>query len=48
MVSFVILHYKNIKDTLECIESILKLETNKKKSIIVVDNNTLTEQDEKL
>lgn len=48
MVSFVILHYKNIKDTVECIESILNLKTDKKISIIVVDNNTLNEEDEKL
>jgi hypothetical protein len=25
MVSFIILHYKNMKDTIECIESINKL-----------------------
>ena len=46
MVSFIILHYKNIKDTIECIESINKL-VNKEKSIIVVDNNTLSTQEEK-
>lgn len=46
MVSFVILHYKTINDTIECIESILKLETDKQKSIIVVDNHTLTEKEE--
>lgn len=48
MVSFVILHYKNIKDTIECIESILNLKTNKKISIVIVDNNTLNEEDENL
>ena len=46
MIAFIILHYKNIKDTLECIESILKQETDKKVKIIVVDNNTLNEKDE--
>ena len=45
MVSFIILHYKNIKDTIECIESINKLK-NKDKSIVVVDNNTLTKKEE--
>lgn len=43
MVSFVILHYKNIKDTIECIESINKL-NNKDISIIVVDNNTASDE----
>jgi len=42
MISFVILHYKNIKDTIECINSINKLDTKHKKSIIIVDNGTLT------
>lgn len=46
MISFIILHYKNIEDTIECIESILKLKTNKKISIIVVDNNSLNKYDE--
>ena len=45
MISFVILHYKNIKDTVECIESINNL-GNKKNSIIVVDNNSLTKEEE--
>lgn len=45
MLAFIILHYKNIEDTIECINSINKLKGNKK--IIVVDNNTLIEQDEK-
>jgi GT2 family glycosyltransferase len=40
MVVFVILHYKNINDTLECIESLKELKGRKK--IIVVDNNSLT------
>lgn len=47
MISFIILHYKNLNDTIECIESIRKLNSNKNISIIVVDNNTLTDSDEK-
>ena len=43
MVVFIILHYKNIKDTLECIESIKKLKGSKK--IVVVDNYTLSEEE---
>lgn len=41
MISFIILHYKNIKDTKELIESILNIQTKYKKSIIIVDNGTL-------
>ncbi|MBR1414174.1 MAG: glycosyltransferase family 2 protein [Bacilli bacterium] len=42
MISFIILHYKNLKDTIECIDSIKKINYNKDKiSIIVVDNGTL-------
>ena len=47
MVSFIILHYKNLNDTIECINSIKKIKTNKKISIIVVDNNTLDKEEEK-
>lgn len=43
MISFVILHYKNINDTIECIESIKKLDRQKDISIIVVDNNSLND-----
>lgn len=43
MVSFIILHYKNLNDTIECIESINKLPQDK--SIIVVDNGTLNEEE---
>ncbi len=46
MISFIILHYKNINDTIECIRSIKKINTNKKISIIVVDNNTLSKVEE--
>jgi len=45
MISFVILHYKNLNDTIECIESINKLDGEK--SIIVVDNNSTTKLDQK-
>ena len=44
MISFVILHYKNLKDTIECIESIQKLEEQKEIAIVVVDNNSLNEE----
>jgi len=47
MVSFVILHYKNIQDTLECIQSIKRLKT-KQYSIVVVDNGTLQNQEKEL
>jgi len=47
MISFIILHYKNLKDTIECIESIKKIKTKKKVSIIVVDNNSLDKDGEK-
>lgn len=41
MISFIILHYKNMEDTIECLESLKKF--NKQDiSIIVVDNNTLS------
>lgn len=43
MFVFVILHYKNLKDTLECVASLKKIKGNKK--IIVVDNHTLEEND---
>lgn len=48
MISFVILHYKNINDTLECIKSIKKIKTNKNISIIVVDNNTLNDEEKEM
>lgn len=44
MISFIILHYKNLNDTLECIESIKKL-NNKDVSIVIVDNGTLSNND---
>ena len=48
MVSFVILHYKNLKDTVECIESINKLADQDKISIVIVDNNSLNKEEEKI
>lgn len=47
MISFIILHYKNIKDTIECLKSIKNLNEQKKITIIVVDNNTLNETETK-
>lgn len=44
MVSFVILHYKNMNDTIECLESLKKFD-KKSTSIIIVDNNTLSESE---
>ena len=45
-ISFIILHYKNLKDTIECIESINKLNSKNEISIIVVDNNSLDKKEE--
>ena len=48
MISFVILNYKNINDTIECIESIKKINYDQKKvSIVVVDNNSMNNEEEK-
>ena len=47
MISFIILNYKSFDDTIECIHSIQKIKTNKKISIIVVDNNSLDSVQEK-
>lgn len=47
MISFIILHYKNINDTLDCLDSIKKINSKKDVSIIVVDNNSLNNKDEK-
>ena len=46
MTSFIILHYKNLKDTIECIESINKIDGDK--SIIVVDNNSTTKKEQEI
>lgn len=45
---FVILHYKNLKDTLECINSIEKKLLTKDYKVIVVDNGSLDETTEGL
>ena len=45
MLTFVILHYKNIKDTIDCLKSIKKLNNQDKISIVVVDNNSLQDID---
>ena len=45
---FIILHYKNLKDTLECINSIKKIYYQKDYKIIVVDNGSLDETTEGL
>lgn len=45
MITFVILHYKNIKDTIECIKSIKELNEQKKINIVIVDNNTLMKKE---
>ncbi len=42
---FIILHYKNINDTIECINSIRTLEDNNYK-IVVVDNNSGIKEDD--
>lgn len=47
MIVFVILHYKNLNDTLEAIASIRK-NTSKKNKIIVVDNASLNSNDAKV
>jgi len=46
MYAFIILHYKNLKDTIECINSIKKLK-EKNKKIVVIDNGTLKEEEKK-
>ncbi len=46
MFSFVILHYKNINETLECL-SCLKNLNFKDSHIVIVDNNSFLENDEK-
>ena len=47
MYSFIILHYGNIDDTIECLLYLKKL-SNKETHFIVVDNHTLNKKDEKL
>lgn len=45
MLSFVILHYKNIEETLLCLEKIKENVSDKDVSIVVVDNHTLIKSD---
>lgn len=47
MFSFIILHYKNIDETIECLTYLQKLDL-KDSHIIIVDNNTLNNSEEKL
>ena len=47
MFSFIILHYKNIEETIECLTYLQKLDL-KEAHIIIVDNNTLSISEEKL
>ena len=47
MFSFIILHYKNIDETIECLTYLQKLNL-KDAHIIIVDNNTLSTSEEKL
>ena len=46
MFSYIILHYKNLPDTIACIASIRKVDPSSK--IVVVDNATLTNEEKKL
>jgi GT2 family glycosyltransferase len=45
MISFVILHYKNLDDTLNCIKSIKELDDQDKISLIIVDNNSFEKEE---
>lgn len=47
MFSFIILHYNNIDDTIECLMN-LKSIANDDTHLIVVDNNTLSDKEKKL
>ena len=47
MFSFIILHYKNIEETIECLTYLQKLDLSNS-HIIIVDNNTLSTSEEKL
>lgn len=47
MFSFIILHYKNIEETVECLTYLQKLDLSNS-HIIIVDNNTLSTSEEKL
>lgn len=45
MFSFIILHYKNISETTECLKRLKKIINNNEASIVVVDNNTLNAEE---
>lgn len=47
-VAFIILHYKNIQDTIECIDSINQSKDKEEKKIIVVDNASLTSEEKQI
>lgn len=47
MFSFIILHYKNIEETIECLTYLQKIDL-KDAHAIIVDNNTLSTSEEKL
>eukprot|EP01013_Petalomonas_cantuscygni_P007961 TRINITY_DN2066_c0_g2_i1.p1 TRINITY_DN2066_c0_g2~~TRINITY_DN2066_c0_g2_i1.p1 ORF type:complete len:345 (-),score=-20.42 TRINITY_DN2066_c0_g2_i1:374-1408(-) len=46
--AIVILNYNNWEDTIECLESVLKLESNHQFTIFIVDNSTTNESIQKL
>ncbi len=48
MISFVILHYKSIRETLECLECLTNTFNSQEISLIVVDNHSLTNDQEKM
>lgn len=45
MISFVVLHYKTISETICCLESLSKTFNEKNYNVIVVDNNTLSDKE---
>lgn len=45
MISFIVLHYKNIDETIECMKNLKKLKNQQDISIIIVDNHTLSEEE---
>ena len=45
-IAFIILHYKNMKDTKDCLESLQALDNHKDSAIIVVDNHSLKKEEE--
>ena len=48
VIAFVVLHYKNMRDTLECIDSIRKLNFSDSYHIVVVDNDSCTLEEAKV